>query len=173
MIITCLSDGLDRISRIYRICGGACVGGVCRVDNYKTNKQITEIMGFTHRAFIRKNTPELRKKLKDLGYKCNNGKWMGEYLVTFVPEGSEESDVRYCGCPEWDLKNSPSYSQSIDCGAKEELFLAIAAIRDDSDYKQWFVKRDGSFILCNEYSATVIECSHKSTVKELIKHFSK
>ena len=29
-------------------------------------------MGFTTAAFIRKNTPELRKKLEELGYKCSS-----------------------------------------------------------------------------------------------------
>ncbi len=28
---------------------------------------------------------------------------------------------------------------SVDCGTNEELFLAIAALRDDSNYMQWFI----------------------------------
>lgn len=38
---------------------------------------------FTTPCFIRKNTVELRKKLEELGYKLNNGKAWGRYLVTF------------------------------------------------------------------------------------------
>ena len=66
---------------------------------------------------------------------------------------------------------------------KEELFKAIAALRDDSDYMQWFVteeeehwvnqviyKPKGSFELClvDKYP---FKNAHKATVKELIKYF--
>lgn len=79
-------------------------------------------MGFTTPCFIRKNTEELRKKLEELGYKmlspieydnleCSNG-WVN------------------------DIK-SPNDCNGIDCGTNEELFLAIAALRDDTDKSQW------------------------------------
>lgn len=32
-------------------------------------------MGFTTPCFIRKNTPELRKKLEELGYEILGGNW--------------------------------------------------------------------------------------------------
>lgn len=38
---------------------------------------------FTTHCFIRKNSPELRKNLEELGYKLNHGKWMGKHLATF------------------------------------------------------------------------------------------
>lgn len=99
-------------------------------------------MAFIQPCFIRKNTPELRKKLKELGYEpfgsvkyeCDTG-WglstdnrLGEF-ESFDNNGLK--NIIKC--------ESPDYEDSIDCGTNEELFLALAALRDDSDYMQWFV----------------------------------
>lgn len=45
---------------------------------------------FTTPCLIRKNTPGLRKKLEALGYRLNNGKWMGKYLATFRIKETKE-----------------------------------------------------------------------------------
>lgn len=134
-------------------------------------------MGFTTPCFIRKNTPELRKKLEELGYKLNNGKWMGKYLATFRIK--ETKECRYVASPEWDLQNNPDIDVSIDCGDNEELFLAIAALRDDIDKNQWFT--DGNLWfkcgdeICDEtidyYLNRYNRKYHKATVEELIEHF--
>lgn len=135
-------------------------------------------MGFTTPAFIRKNTPELRKKLERLGYylhpECIDDD-RGNYL--FV------NREYYLNRP---LGYSEELSRSIDCGTNEVLFLALAALRDDTDKEQFFVTevRLGSI----NYPDTIIEkgallkcCMdkwrmpyfpfHKATVKELIEHF--
>ena len=99
-------------------------------------------MAFTQPCFIRKNTPELRKKLKELGYEpfgsvkyewdtgwgLSTDNCLGEF-ESFDNNGLE--NIIKCG--------SPDYEDSIDCGDNEELFLSIAALRDDNDYMQWFV----------------------------------
>lgn len=73
----------------------------------------------------------------------------------------------------------------IDCGINEELFLAIAALRDDTDDSQWFVyPPENSWFICvdddinyarenirESVQAAWFHCSHKATVEELIKHF--
>jgi hypothetical protein len=82
----------------------------------------------------------------------------------------------------------------IDCGTNEELFLAIAALRDDTDENQWFIadsllsvsyddtvgndhyfiEPKGSMFFwdINWMNATIISGNfHKATVEELIKHF--
>lgn len=140
-------------------------------------------MGFTTPCFIKKNTPELRKKLEELGYKLNNGKWMGKYLAAF--QIKETKEWRYVASPEWDLQNNPDIDASIDCGTNEELFLAIAALRDDTDNNQlftngkgdWGIYRDGSdgglsgmdfYGMPNDFE---IDNYHKATVDELIEHF--
>ena len=122
-------------------------------------------MAFKQPCFIRKKTPELRKKLEDLGYIShifNNNDANNIYadkLGTYISV---------------DIENQPYY---IDSGTNEELFLALAALRDGSDYMQWFT--DGKkwfkfggivqngFIIDKETHLLY----HKATVKEIIEHF--
>lgn len=129
---------------------------------------------FTQPCFIRKNTPELRKKLEELGYN-RYPLWMADwsdddsryvYLVT---------DVLYYTYPQEPTK--PKNGEHIDCGTNEELFLALAALRDDSDYMQWFTDGENWFqnqqndIEVIRYGASnPINC-HKATVEEIIEHF--
>lgn len=100
-------------------------------------------MKFTTPCFIRKNTPELCKKLEELGYKrnhyfdeesfndedvglqcnpldCDNNIITGEYTDLYC---LDEEELKDCG---------------IDCNTNEQLFLAIAALRDSSDIHQLF-----------------------------------
>jgi hypothetical protein len=95
------------------------------------------IMGFTQPCFIRKNTPELRKKLEELGYTtssiCKSGN-----IATSSTVG------KYSIISDWHWNSTNPHTtwnngNRIYCGENEELFLAIAALRDDSDYMQWFV----------------------------------
>lgn len=143
-------------------------------------------MGFTTQAFILKNTPELRKKLEELGY-------------LFIPNGWNEWSIPIENC-EYLLCDTDTYQGNpisyytgkvckpnlgIDCGTNEELFLAIAALRDDTDDNQWFTNgkgdwgmyRDGSdgnlpgmdfFGMPNDFD---LSHYHKATVNELIEHF--
>ena len=134
-------------------------------------------MGFTTSCFIRKNTEELRKKLEDIGYKnaCSSNHHdiiykdaeHGVYFTTFASNITDD-EVSY------------------DCKYNRTLFLAIAALRDDTDNNQWFVMdveiyvdltkgtwfqatdRDGG-----KHVGTQIEAlyCHKATVEELINHF--
>ena len=128
---------------------------------------------FTTPCFIRKNTAELRKKLEELGYKLNNGKAWGRFLVTFRIE--ETNEWKYVASPEWDLQNNPDIDVSIDCGTNEDLFLAIAALREDSDYMQFFT--DGTeFILCDRYDwidMYSVLCSGLSNAKDRVKELDK
>lgn len=124
-------------------------------------------MSFTQPAFIRKNTPELRKKLTDLGYKvfpnfiyfpclsCSNG-----YAI---PADNLNRDGNF------------------DCKDNENLFLALAALRDDSDYMQWFVWGKRWMLWkcdCNPHRtqsttgiSSVFLRGHKATAEEIIEHF--
>lgn len=125
---------------------------------------------FTQPCFIRKNTPELRKKLEELGYTntpSGSGEWFIpieelEYLVTYPISGC------YKGC------NGYWYRDDFDCGTNEELFLALAALRDDSDYMQWFT--DGKLWekSNNDLPSHYMQLEgHKATLQELIEHFNK
>lgn len=126
---------------------------------------------FTTPCFICKNTPELRKKLERLGYKLNNGKWMGKYLATFRIK--ETKEWRYVASPEWDLQNNPDLDISIDCGVNERAFLAIAGLRYDSDIHQWFITPEGIWVY-NKGNENILEVSdkwRKASVEEIIYHF--
>lgn len=136
---------------------------------------------FTTPCHIRKNTPELRRKLSEVGYRLNNGKWMGRYLVTF--RLADTGEWRFVGFPEYDLKNNPDARVSVDCGDNEQLFLALAALRRDTHKNQWHIcvqdylglpdlneHKEGEWCMCQ------VDRAHKyywrkATKKELIEHF--
>ena len=144
-------------------------------------------MGFTTPCFIRKNTPELRKKLEKLGYKSrtisNNDKLClataannvyAKYTIITNEMFDSVDPHRTWNC-----------AGRIDCGTNEELFLAIAALRDDTDDSQWFVyPPENIWFICDDddinyarenikdsVQAAWFHCSHKATVEELIEHF--
>ena len=89
---------------------------------------------FTTPCFIRKNTAELRQKLESLGYK------KGAYPLPVGREDVYDRDIHLYE-NSYHFRNSTLYgiTNNIDCGTNEDLFLALAALRDDSDYMQWFV----------------------------------
>lgn len=89
-------------------------------------------MGFTTPAFIRKNTPELRKRLEALGYKPLLFIEDGECLSTTSNLGHYHS-IRSEQFDNKDPHSTYDCAGRIDCGANEDLFLAIAALRDDTN----------------------------------------
>lgn len=133
-------------------------------------------MGFTTPCFIRKNTPELRKKLEELGYKNRNLYFYD--CIGVVYDGFD------C-ISQWMFGSIWDFADCIDCGTNEELFLAIAALKDDTDNNQlftngkgdWGIYRDGSdgglsgmdfYGMPNDFE---IDNYHKATVNELIEYF--
>ena len=98
-------------------------------------------MGFTTSCFIRKNSEELLKKLSDMGYyicPCANFEdavWLdtSKIGVTVHGVGYFDSEIKYTDCTrEKELKRFIRENpEKIDCGINEELFFAIAALRDD------------------------------------------
>lgn len=138
-------------------------------------------MGFTTPCFIRKNTQELRRGLEELGYSHGKPKYYADddnkYDFIMCNNGiffllSQKNHVIRNGHP---LKKRGS----VDCGTNEELFLAIAALRDDTDKYQWFTDGDLWFKCGDEVCNETIEYYlnkygrkiHKATVDELIEHF--
>lgn len=140
---------------------------------------------FTTRAYIRKNTPELRERLKGLGYgicpctEFDGAVWLSAYAPTNSVHGigsfGEDSPYK---TQEEALAAHERETQAIDCGSNEALFLAIAALRNDSDHMQWFCDYKGeNWVQCmrqvyggdrESHAGTL----HKASVEELIKHFS-
>ena len=118
-------------------------------------------------CFIQKNTPELVKKLKDLGLKvyldCKPNYLLACHgVVTGIWAETVLEDLKYNG--------------AIDCGNNDDLFCAIAVLRDDSDVNQLFVMDveiytdfpQGSWFMATDRSGG----RHVGTqIEELIEHF--
>lgn len=159
---------------------------------------------FTTKCFIRKNTPELRDKLEKLGYricsccKFEDNIWLNNFLMI-------KNDPSIHGIGAWDIEdsqeevlnryitdNTEDSNPAIDCGDNERLFLALVALRDDTDKYQWFFSTgwtdfEGNplpdkWVLCDqdtlEKFAFVNNSPNsyktgwkKATVEELIQHF--
>ena len=125
---------------------------------------------FTNRCFIRKNTKEIIDKLIEIGY--SESVFYHGYLSNLC--------VNVLGNGEYDEANNyaPLLCNAIDCGYNEDLFLAIAALRDYSNEHQWFVwdddKNDGDkwklYDDTPDWNWWIFEV-HKATVQELIEHF--
>ncbi|UWF81806.1 MAG: hypothetical protein [Bacteriophage sp.] len=142
-------------------------------------------MGFTTPCFIRKNTQELRRGLKELGYFNNSPQWTNNCSIIWAYQYPMKGfdTPNYVIADSFDLpfnKHSALCGKFIDCGTNEELFLAIAALRDDTDKYQWFTDGD-KWIMCpaikfssywvyNDIDVN-IDTVHKATVDELIEHF--
>lgn len=134
---------------------------------------------FTTPCFIRKNTPELRDKLETLGYSPTlngHGEWfipMDElpYLETFPMSKSYMGRVGF-----WS-------TSVIDCGTNEDLFLALAALRDDSDSHQYFIftkdvqmgpasHKEGDLFYSDSIKKVPLFHLRKATAEEIIEHFT-
>ena len=157
-------------------------------------------MAFIQPCFIRKNTPELRKKLEELGYEpC--------YQMTIHPDVHKNIAVcnffgsRYYGVSDDEITRPGGIEDAIknrgmiDCGTNEELFLTLATLRDDSDINQIYLWNERHLVKCiRDCSSTLniestpyymcqlidnsdikfeIACKElrKVTVEEIIEHF--
>lgn len=145
-------------------------------------------MGFTTPCFIRKNTETLRKKLEELGYEILNSSNTTLDAHNYDGKGSHKSIeegkaiITSYGNLYGVIYNVDTVTKKgrIDCGTNEELFLTIAALRDDTDKNQWFTDGD-KWILCPEIKFSTywvyndvdvnLDVIHKATVNELIEHF--
>ena len=147
-------------------------------------------MGFTTPCFIRKNTQELRRGLEELGYFNDSPEWTNNCSIIWAYQYPMKGfdTPNYVIADSFDIpfdKHSALCGKFVDCGTNEELFLAIAALRDDTDNNQlftngkgdWGIYRDGSdgglsgmdfYGVPNDFNLSYY---HKATVDELIEHF--
>lgn len=143
-------------------------------------------MGFIQPCFIRKNTPELRKKLEELGYKpfgSVNYEWDTGWGLSTDNRLGEFESFDNNGLENIIKCESPDYEDSIDCGDNEELFIAIASMTDNEyglcdyyivtdDYNLHYTK--GSIHRALPLSSAIHpSCYRKATVEEIIEHFKK
>lgn len=134
-------------------------------------------MAFTQSCYITKNTVELRNQLENLGYKYGGRERNSNLLPSiYCHEGT------YYEC----MQKPPRDHSIVDCGTHEELFLAIASLRNDTAKNQWFICKEeyigthhmelikvGTFVLCvhDKLSYSLNKLWKKATVKELQTHF--
>lgn len=131
-------------------------------------------MGFTTPAFIRKNTSELRKKLEKLGYNHPTDVIEDErFCIATSPVNCNYHVILKEVFDDTNPHHIWNCAGRIDCGTNESLFLAIAALRDNTDKLQWFISPEGVWVYNKDYDS-ILEVSfkwHKATVNELIEHF--
>ena len=149
-------------------------------------------MAFIQPCII-KNTPERRAKLELLGviYDGYYGQNNDFIVVDYGPYNNKYDTVNT-------LPSNVSYHtydgyktfDYMDCGDNEDLFFALATLRDDTDINQWFIYnsmdciieklRTIDWFICDEnsiedfacYDSSYLNC-HKATVEEIIEHFKK
>lgn len=124
-------------------------------------------MGFTTPCFIRKSPYKLMDRLNELGYRLFGCELNEDLCIFTEPEYRLYSVEFFSNIPH------PDETDSIDCGTNEDLFLAIAALRDDTDKFQWFISPEGIWVY-NKDNDSILEVSlkwRKATVDELIEHF--
>ena len=134
---------------------------------------------------IHKNSKILREKLKKLGYLDNTCFTSFDNFLYILGDN-------YYTCKNYQkfkVLRSEEFVQNecVDCGTNEELFLAIAALSDDTDENQWFVidtyfyedMPKGYWFKSTDmhgkyHIGTKIEpfYCHKATVEELVEHFN-
>lgn len=137
-------------------------------------------MSFIQSCFIRENTPELREKLIRLGHQicscCDN-----ESGWIFTSHSDDIHAVHEVEKAEF-LADVNERQDIIDCRTNEELFLALAALRDDTDNNQWFTNgkdwalyRDGSSggMLGFDFFNFPADINNlrKASMNEIVEHF--
>lgn len=132
---------------------------------------------FTQPCFIRKDNQELRDRLERIGLQPH---------PCIIPKSSEYLFVNRGFYSMNEIGYQEEIERAVDCGTNEQLFFAIAALRDDADENQWFVMDVDVYSEINKgdwfkatnmaggfHVGTQIEplYCHKTTVEELVEHF--
>lgn len=143
-------------------------------------------MGFTTPAFIRKNTSDLRMKLEKLGYNHPTDVIEDErFCIATSPIRCNYHIIIKAIFDDTNPHYTWNCAGRIDCGTNEDLFLALAALRDDTDNNQMFINGKGDWGICRDGSDGGLEGLdfygipndlnvdnyHKATVEELIEYF--
>ena len=129
---------------------------------------------FIQPCFIKRISSDLKERLKEVGYRdAGKVRYYGESQYIYC-----EGGIFY----ESPCIIEARYNTFIDCGTNEELFLALAAMRNDTDKWQLFVfdgidvpdyfLQKGDMWICSLDKHLVENC-HKATVEEIIELFKK
>ena len=116
------------------------------------------------KCYIRKIDQDIMDKLNNLGYKDG-------WTNTISTEELKTSTFVSTKC--WSLTGFADFWEDyFDCGTNEELFFALASLRDDTDKGQWFT--DGKiWEKCeDDLPSKYMQLEgHKATYNEIINYF--
>ena len=123
---------------------------------------------FTTKCFIKKNTPELLAKLEQMGYV--QALYEEDYYT--IGLSVDQGDIFPLRIDDIPILTKELF---IDCGDNTNMFLAIAALRDDTDDFQWLTDDTHTYwerkeTICMPSKYMQLE-GHKATLEELIKYF--
>ena len=137
---------------------------------------------FTTPCFIRKNTPELRKQLEELGYLPPSKVWYDEdFAICTVYRDNNGEYFTFKIDEDFERIIAPSYPY-IDCGTNEDLFIALASMTDNEyGLCDYYIVTDDCYPSYEKgsihrrlplQSSIHPSCYRKATVEELISYFN-
>lgn len=124
---------------------------------------------FTERLLTSANSNELQEKLTEIGYNNTTNARDRNDKFLFGQRGV------FCTLHR-NYATLYNFLHIYDCGDNEDLFLALARLRDDSYANQWFTDDGTRWELSNsngEVSLYMILEGHRATREEIIEHFKK
>lgn len=145
---------------------------------------------FTHECFIRRTDDEIIKRLEDIGHYWFSKPYDRYDAIAVINVSYNKGAKAFLDKPYLQVRLDATErylsDRSIDCGDNIDLFIAVAAIRDDSPYKQYFIynidtmniKKD-TWVLCEHddqiYMDKLVNMDiiRKASVDELFEHLKK
>lgn len=142
---------------------------------------------FTHECFIRRTDEEIIERLKEIGHKWFSEPYSRHDAIAVIDASYSDKLRRGLDKPflqvRLDVTEKYLLKHAVDCGDNIDLFIAVAAIRCDSDKYQWFT--DGchweicpddkadieTWISHYNHLGTYLYNPHKASIIELIDHF--
>lgn len=122
-------------------------------------------MGFTTSCFIRKNTPEIRQRLEEMGYSSNEDE---EHLYLIA-----DGIITCAKDKEYSFITSAQFTNNLDCGEDEELFFALAGMRDDTLSNQWQISTISGAMRITEHNDKYSNLFRRATAEEIVEYFKK
>lgn len=130
-------------------------------------------------SFIRKDTPELRGKLADIGYRMRlpaNEQYAALLTTKKCVLGLPEMELQKSGHV-WTLdifiKNNP---EIYDCGDSEDMFLGLASKGNENFMYSWIINNETSEwkqVLTTQDA--MLTCGSKwrfASIDEIVEHFN-
>ena len=131
---------------------------------------------FTTPCYVKKNSELIINFLEKLGYK--KGSITPDQCENLCCFTTSDGEPFYADYDNYDVTEILCNKKVINCVNNLYLFCALAALRDDSDHKQWFT--DGyHWENCPEEKADLYSWEsyykttpHKASVEELTEYFT-